>query len=115
MDTKTEENIKNLSIFLKAQEIKEAKNRSNMELLSKQINKLTLKLSLQAGEEKKLFGAVTSQMISDELANQGYNIDKKEILLEEPIKELGNHFVEINLGLEDKPKLKIKISAKDKK
>ena len=54
-------------------------------------------------------------MISDELANQGYNIDKKEILLEEPIKELGNHFVEINLGLEDKPKLKIKISAKDKK
>ena len=86
-----------------------------MELLSKQINKLTLKLSLQAGEEKKLFGAVTSQMISDELANQGYNIDKKEILLEEPIKELGNHFVEINLGLEDKPKLKIKISAKDKK
>ena len=42
----TKENIKNLALFLKAQEIKEAKNRSNMEALFKQLNKLTLKLSL---------------------------------------------------------------------
>ena len=94
----TKENIKNLALFLRAQEIKEAKNRSNMEALFKQLNKLTLKLSLQAGEEDKLFGSVTSQMISDELANAGFTIDKKEIILDEPIKNLGYHFIEINLG-----------------
>ena len=110
----TKENIKNLALFLKAQEIKEAKNRSNMEAFFKQLNKLTLKLSLQAGEDDKLFGSVTSQMISDELANDGFTIDKKEIILDEPIKSLGNHFIEINLGLEEKPKLKIKITAEKK-
>ena len=50
-------------------------------------------------------------MIVDELLKEGYTIDKKEIVLEEPIKSLGNHFVEINLGFELKAKLKIKISA----
>ena len=107
----TEKNIKDLNLFIYAQEIKEAKDRTNMELLLKQLNKLTIKLSLQAGEEDKLFGSVTSQMIVDELLKEGYTIDKKEILLEEPIKSLGNHFVEINLGFELKAKLKIKISA----
>jgi len=107
----TEKNIKDLNLFIKAQEIKEAKDRTNMELLLKQLNKLTIKLSLQAGEEDKLFGSVTSQMIVDELLKEGYTIDKKEIVLEEPIKSLGNHFVEINLGFELKAKLKIKISA----
>ena len=110
----TKENIKNLDIFLKAQEIKEAKNRTNMELLFKQLNKLTLKFALQAGEDEKLFGSVTSQMVSDELSKEGYTIDKKEISLEDPIKSLGNHFVEINLGLDEKPKLKLKISAEKK-
>ena len=110
----TKENIKNLDIFLKAQEIKEAKNRTNMELLFKQLNKLTLKFALQAGEDEKLFGSVTSQMVSDELSKEGYTIDKKEIVLDEPIKSLGNHFVEINLGLDEKPKLKLKISAEKK-
>ena len=107
----TEKNIKDLNLFIKSQEIKEAKDRTNMELLLKQLNKLTIKLSLQAGEEDKLFGSVTSQMIVDELLKEGYSIDKIEILLEEPIKSLGNHFVEINLGFELKAKLKIKISA----
>ena len=45
----TEKNIKDLNLFIKAQEIKEAKDRTNMELLLKQLNKLTIKLSLQAG------------------------------------------------------------------
>ena len=36
-------------------------------------------------------------MISDELENQGIKIDKKEVVLEEPIKSLGNHKVDINL------------------
>ena len=93
----TEQNIKALDIFLKAQETKEAKNRDNLEVLSKKLNSLTLKFEVQVGEDEKLFGSVTSQMISDELANQGYTIDKKEINLEDPIKELGNYKIDINL------------------
>ena len=107
----TEQNIKALDIFLKAQETKEAKNRDNLEVLSKKLNSLTLKFEGQVGADEKLFGSVTSQMISDELANQGYTIDKKEINLEDPIKELGNYKIDINLGYDLDTKIKVKVLA----
>ena len=72
---------------------------------------MTLKFQLKAGENNKLFGSVTSQMISEEIEKLGYSIDKKEIILEEALKEIGNHFVHINLGEDLKPKVKIKIQA----
>ena len=107
----TKQNIKSLEVFLKSQESKEAKNRTNLEALSKKLNTLTVKFDVQVGEDEKLFGSVTTQMISDELAGQGYTIDKKEINLEEPIKSLGNYKIEIDLGYELDTKIKIKVSA----
>ncbi len=107
----TNENIVYFEKWIESQKIKEAKNRANIELLAKQLDKMTLKFTLKAGENDKLFGSVTSQMISDEIENLGYSIDKKEIELEEPIKDLGNHFVHVNLGDNLKPKVKIKIQA----
>ena len=107
----TKQNIKSLELFLKSQELKEAKNRVNLEALSKKLNSLTLKFSVNVGEDEKMFGSVTSQMVADELEKQEYIIDKKEILLEEPIKSLGNHKVEINLGYELETKIKVKVSA----
>ena len=95
--TATDKNIKKLDSFLKSQELKEAKNRINMDLLFKELNKLTLKFSLQSSDDDKLFGSVTSQMIIDELSSQGFNIDKKELLVEDSIKVLGNHFVYVEL------------------
>ena len=107
----TEANIKALENWLSIQEIKEAKSRKNIELLAKYLNKLVLKFSLEAGEEDKLFGSVTSQMISDEIEKEGYSIDKKEIILEEPIKSIGTYKVVIDLGYDYKPEIKIKVSA----
>jgi len=109
----TKQNIKSLELFLKSQELKEAKNRVNLEALSKKLNSLTLKFSVNAGEDEKMFGSVTSQMIADELEKQEYIVDKKEIVLEEPIKSLGNHKIEINLGYELETKIKIKVSASE--
>ena len=68
----TKENITMLNSWVKQQEIKEAKNRENLTILEKALNKLTLKFSLQAGDDGKLFGSVTSQMISDEIESMGY-------------------------------------------
>ena len=53
-------------------------------------------------------------MISEEIEKQGYTIDKKEIILEEPIKNLGNHYVLVDLDCDPKPKIKIKVSAANK-
>ena len=107
----TTQNIKSLEVFLRSQENKEAKNRVNLEVLSKKLNSLTMKFDVQVGEDDKLFGSVTSQMIADELSNQGYTIDKKEIQLDETIKELGNYKVEINLGYDLDTKVKVKVLA----
>ena len=110
----TDTTIKSLQAWIDQQSIKEAKNKENLESLAKYLGKLTIKFSLQAGEDGKLFGSVTSQMISDELENQGYSVDKKEIVLDEPLKQTGNHFVYIDLGNDLKPKVKVKISEEKK-
>ena len=73
------------------------------------LDKTTLKFSLKAGEEGKLFGSVTTQMISDELAEQGLKVDKKEITLEDSIKELGTHKVSINFGEDLSATIKVKV------
>ena len=109
-----DQNMKSIESMLKQQELKNAKERSNLESLSKVLDKVTLKFELKAGEEGKLFGSVTSQMISDELAKQDLNVDKKEIVLDEPIKELGKHKVSINLGENLSASIQIKVNEESK-
>ena len=110
----TTSNIKALNSVIEQQEKQEAKNRENIELLSKYLNKLVLKFELQSSDDDKLFGSVTSQMISEEIEKQGYSVDKKEIILEEPIKNVGNHKVLVDLDVEKKPQIKIKVTAANK-
>ena len=107
----TDQNMKSIESMIKQQEIKQAKERSNLESLAKILDKLTLKFELKAGEEGKLFGSVTSPMISEELAVQKLDVNKKEIVLDEPIKELGSHKVTVDLGEGISASIKIKVSA----
>ena len=107
----TEQNIKLTEKLIELRDKKDAINRSNLEALANKLNKLTLKFELQAGEDDKLFGSVTSSMIADEIETSGYKVDKKEIQLEEPIKHLGNHKVEIHLGHELSATIKVKVSS----
>ena len=103
------QNSNAISSLLKQKENKDAKERSNLESLAKVLNKTSLKFSLNSGEDGKIFGSVTSQMISDQLDGEGLKIDKKEIVLEEPIKSIGNHKVAINLGADLEATVKIKV------
>jgi len=106
----SKQNMNSINALLKQQEAKNMKERTNLESLVTVLNKTTLKFSLEAGEEGKLFGSVTSQMISDELNNEGIQIDKKEIELAEPIKETGSHKVNVSLGDDLVGIIKIKIN-----
>lgn len=67
------------------------------ELLKGQIEKAVCGFSLRAGEEGKLFGSVTSADIAEKLAAAGIEIDRKKIVLDEPIKTLGDHQVAVKL------------------
>ena len=59
---------------------------------------VTLMFSLRAGEEGKLFGSVTNQDIHRALEEKGVTVERRRILLDEPIKTLGEHKVSIHVG-----------------
>ena len=104
------QNSNAISSILKQKEEKDIKERSNLESLIGVLNKTSLKFSLNSGADGILFGSVTSQMISDELNSQGLKITKKEIVLDEPIKSIGNHKVNVNLGADLDATVKIKVA-----
>ena len=95
---------------IEAKQKKEAKTRDNLEALGKILDKLSLKFELKAGEEGRLFGSVTSQMIVDAIAEKGYTINKKEIEMEESINHVGKYFVDVKLGHGFTGRVKIKVS-----
>lgn len=76
---------------------KEAKVVADAEELGKLLNGVVLEFSRKAGEEDHLFGSVTSLDIEGALTAKSFNIDKKKIHLEEPLKILGEHKVAIQL------------------
>jgi len=67
----------------------------------------------KASEEGKLFGSVTSMEIAESLAAQGIEIDRRKILLEQPIKELGEHSIDIKLNAGVNAIVKINVISED--
>ena len=94
---------------IKNKQKKDAKTRDNLEALGKQLDKLSLKFELKAGEEGRLFGSVTALMIVDAIAKAGYTVDKKEIELAETISHVGKYFVNVKLGHGFSGRIKIKV------
>jgi large subunit ribosomal protein L9 len=76
---------------------REAKERSSAELQASQLQKLTLKFERKVGEAGVLYGSVTSMDIAHALKDQGYEIDRRKIVLREPIKRFGNYNVPVRL------------------
>ena len=78
-------------------ERRRTKEKKGSEKLAAELEKLSITLQMQVGEDEKLFGAVTSQMVADALKEKGFEIDKRVIDLEEPIKALGIYTVGVKL------------------
>ncbi len=94
----------------------EKKEKQEAEALANRINSLNCTLYCQAHEEDKLFGSVSALDIYKFLQTQGINnIDKKDILLEEPIKNLGVFFVDIKVHKDVKTTLKVWIVKEEQK
>ncbi|HXG38719.1 MAG TPA: 50S ribosomal protein L9 [Bacteroidota bacterium] len=73
------------------------KEKTGSEKLAAQLEKVSLTVQMKVGEDDKLFGSVTSQMIADGLQEKGISLDKRWIELEEPIKALGIYDVNVKL------------------
>ena len=110
-----EANSQNMSLLQGRKDSANFKKEQEKEIalkLQEQLSKIVLKMKVKAGENGKIFGSVTSKEISAELKNQHkLDIDKKKILLKDPIKETGIFNIEIKLYEGIIGKLKIQIMA----
>jgi large subunit ribosomal protein L9 len=76
---------------------KEAKQKGEAEDLAKLVNGVSLTIIQKAGENDQLFGSVTSKDIVEALAAQHFEIDRRKIHLDEPIKQLGEYKIPVRL------------------
>src|SRR5215467_8502088 len=88
---------------------REAKERSQAEGQAEQLRALTLKFERKVGEAGVLYGSVTSMDIAHALKDQGYEIDRRKIVLREPIKRFGNYTVPVRLHREVTVELPIQV------
>ncbi len=90
-------NMRAFEVESKAAALRMQRGMREAQEVATRLEKLSLTVSVQVGEEDKLFGSVTSQNIADLLAENGFEIDKKKIVLDDPIKALGVYDVPVKL------------------
>jgi len=90
---------------------REEKQRTAFGALAETLNNVTVEFKARAGEEDKIFGSVTNAHIAEKLAEMGHHVDRKAVLLEEPIKSLGIFLVPVRLSSDIKANLKVWVSA----
>ncbi|HOI30637.1 MAG TPA: 50S ribosomal protein L9 [Melioribacteraceae bacterium] len=76
---------------------KEAKELDSAQKLASDLEKISITIPVKVGEEEKIFGSVTHQMIADAIKDKGFEIDKRKIDITEPIKALGIYTVSVKL------------------
>ena len=103
----TEKSVKALEHQKRLVQHRIGKEKKDAERLAQEIGQLSCTFTKAVGESGKLFGAVTSMEIEDYLKENGIEVDRKKILLEEPIKNLGIFNVPIKLHPEVTVQLKV--------
>src|SRR3954468_18681677 len=92
---------------------KSATEKAAAELLAKQFDDVSLEFSRKVGEKDHLFGSVTSSDLADALAKKGFDIDRRKIQLDEPLKSLGEYDVPIRLHREVTARFKVVVKKED--
>jgi len=109
-----EANSKNLRAFEHQKGLAMLRREANRGLaltLKQQLEALTLTIGANAGEEGKLFGSVTNIDIERALRERGFNIERRKIMLPEPIKRLGEFTVPVRLDPEVEAGVKLTVAA----
>jgi len=106
----TPTNIKMIEIERQALKKKLEIERKSFQSLTQKLNQVSLTFTRRAGEKDVIFGSVSSGDVKEALDGLGYDIDKKKILLDEPIKRLGNFSVPIKISHDDRAEIKVVVA-----
>lgn len=105
--------IKRLDIEKRAKNKKLELQKAHAEELAEKFADVQISIPMKVGEEGKLYGSVTPQMIADELSLRGYDVDRRSIVIEEQIKTLGVFDVKVKLHPEVVTNLKVWVISEE--
>jgi len=103
--------INSIQIAKAAEERRKAIEKAEAVELAKKLESMSVVVEIKAGETGKLFGALNTQAIADALSKQGVTIDKKKIVLADPIKAVGDYVITVKPYAEVSAKLKVTVKA----
>lgn len=107
----SEKATKRLVIEKKQYAIRQDKLKASAQTLAGKLADIQISVPMKVGEEGRIFGSVTAQMIANELTTKGFDIDKRLISIEEQIKNLGVFDVKVKLHSEVNANLKVWVIA----
>jgi large subunit ribosomal protein L9 len=93
--------------------VKMAEVKGQAEKLAEKFEQIQVTVAMKVGEEGKLYGSVTTQMISNELSLQGYDVDKRDITIVDAIKTLGVFQVKVKLHHEVSANLRVWVISEE--
>lgn len=106
----TSGNVKELQAIKSSEEKRKVDELKNSQEFAEKLEKLMITIKSKSGENGRLFGAVTSKQIAEELKKQKITIDKRKILLNEPIRTLGIIQIPVKLHPEVTATLKVQVT-----
>jgi large subunit ribosomal protein L9 len=109
----TTSNLKMIEIERQSLKKKVEKERQSYQDVIRRLNELTLTFSRKSGEKDMIFGSVSSSDIKEALDKLGFEIEKKKITLDEPIKRLGNYTVSVKVYHDDKASLRVEVRKEE--
>ncbi|MDY6986858.1 MAG: 50S ribosomal protein L9 [Thermodesulfobacteriota bacterium] len=94
-------------------EVRAIKDKGMAEALAEKIQGAVCTISAKVSEEDRLYGSVTTRDVADQLLAQGLEVEKRMIMLSEPIKSLGSYIVPVQLHPDVKPEITVKVVAEE--
>ena len=107
----TPSNLKAIELEKKALRKKNEQERLSYQSLIEKLNAVTLTFVRKAGEKDHIFGSVSAGDIKEALAGLGFDIDKKKIGLDEPIKRLGHYAIPVRVYYDDKAEIRVEVKT----
>jgi large subunit ribosomal protein L9 len=107
----TDNNKRQIEREKKIAEARDAEDKAQAEAIAQRLSQLDIEIARRVGEHDTLYGSVTSQDIAQALKDKGFDIDKRKITLDEPLKALGESSIPVKIHRDVTAQLKVRVVA----
>ena len=108
----TEANARRLEVLKQRRSVREAHELTTMNELAKSLHRLVLMITVKTGDDGRMFGSITSGNIVQELKTQfEVDLDRRKLHLDQPIRSIGDHSVDLRLHPEVSATLKVRVKS----